>query len=216
MTRSIFTPNDIRDFEYVLRLEPLTVQDLHAIFYKAGMQKVRNVTYSNKQKTWLFHRIFEDYMLKDELRKYVMNYKQQKGEEIRDTNDLYENKTNRNMKKTIRLTESTLRKIVKESVKSVLNESKNGNFEKTYRTKSGKEIHVSIERPSGINDNERYGGWECWSDDMCDSFGDSYYVSGGLWIDPRTKEVIDYDGVFELPKAVKKALSELGFGISQL
>ena len=117
MAQSIFSSNDIRDFEYALGLQPLTVQDLHAIFYKAGMQKVKGTTYSKKQKTWLFHRIYEDYTLRYELRKYVLNYKQEKGEKIQDTDALYENKKKQH--KTMKLTENKLRQIIREILNEV-------------------------------------------------------------------------------------------------
>ena len=116
-TKSTFTPQDIQNFEFALRLEPLTVQDLHAIFNKAGMRKVNNVFYTKKQKDYLYQEIYRNYMLKDELRNYVMNYKQEKGEKIQDTENIYENK------QVKKLSKSRLRKIIKESLNKVLKEN---------------------------------------------------------------------------------------------
>lgn len=47
--------------------------------------------------------------------------------------------------------------------------------------------------------------WECQMDEA----DEETYSEGGLWFDG--KELVDYDGCFELPDAVRIALKELGY-----
>ena len=44
--------------------------------------------------------------------------------------------------------------------------------------------------------------------------GENWYAEGGLWF--NGKELVDYDGIFELPKFVADKLEELGYDISML
>jgi len=113
------------------------------------------------------------------------------------------------MKKRIRLTEGDLHRIVKESVKRVLKESNNDRIEKAYHGKdSGKVYHVSIENPGPLKHTngtkELYCGFESW----VEGDEENTYVEGGIWIEDGW--VVDFDGCGVLPKAVKKALGEMG------
>lgn len=56
-----------------------------------------------------------------------------------------------------------------------------------------------------IDTNACYGYFEH------DHYGDG--VAGGLWFDPD-KVLLDYDGVFELPKEVEEALIKEGYDTS--
>ena len=51
--------------------------------------------------------------------------------------------------------------------------------------------------------------WECQSDED----DDESYCSGGLWFEE--KDLVDYDGCFELPKEVKIALIHLGYNLQE-
>ena len=51
------------------------------------------------------------------------------------------------------------------------------------------------------------GSWEYQSDEN----DEETYSEGGLWFEG--KELVDYDGCFELPKEVVMAVLELGFDI---
>ena len=51
------------------------------------------------------------------------------------------------------------------------------------------------------------GSWEYQSDDD----DEETYVEGGLWFEG--KEVVDYDGIYELPDEVKLAIRYMGYKI---
>ena len=53
------------------------------------------------------------------------------------------------------------------------------------------------------------GSWEYQSDED----DEETYSEGGLWFEGR--ELVDYDGCFELPEEVKLALQELGFKMEE-
>lgn len=109
------------------------------------------------------------------------------------------------MKKRVRLTESDLHRIVKESVKRILSESNEGRIEKVYTGKSGKKYHASIEKPSRLKSGELYCGFESWVEED----EENTYVEGGIWLEDGW--VVDFEGCGVLPKAVKKALAEMGY-----
>ena len=50
-----------------------------------------------------------------------------------------------------------------------------------------------------------YGSWEYQEDED----DEETYNEGGLWFED--KELVDYDGCFELPEEVKLALDDLGY-----
>ena len=105
------------------------------------------------------------------------------------------------MKQRIRLTESDLHRIVKESVNRVLNEISSPNrgmIEKSYKKPNGQKVHVKIDN---ITPNDNYCGFEYW-DDM------NNYIEGGIWIVDGW--VSDFEGCGVLPAEVKKALAEMG------
>lgn len=54
-------------------------------------------------------------------------------------------------------------------------------------------------------------GWETTTDDTTNEEG--YYNTGGLWW--VGKKLQDFDGVYELPKAVSSALTQLGYDVSE-
>lgn len=54
------------------------------------------------------------------------------------------------------------------------------------------------------------GSWECYDD------RDGFYCSGTFWCLNESKQVVDYDGVFELPDAVKAAFVKWGYDLSLL
>ena len=58
-------------------------------------------------------------------------------------------------------------------------------------------------------DKSRYGSFELYSD--CGE----YYAEGGLWINLCEDgwELVDYDGVFELPDEIKKKLINEGISV---
>ena len=51
------------------------------------------------------------------------------------------------------------------------------------------------------------GSWEYQSDDD----DEETYVEGGLWFEGN--EVVDYDGIYELPDEVKLAIRDMGYKI---
>ena len=54
------------------------------------------------------------------------------------------------------------------------------------------------------------GSWEHQSDED----DDETYYEGGLWFEGM--ELVDYDGIFELPEEVKLAIKDLGYKIEDL
>ena len=107
------------------------------------------------------------------------------------------------MKQTINIKASDLQNIIKESVRRIISEKTEGTVKisKRYKTKKGIVLCVDIE----IDTTEGYGSFEYWHENM----EDDTYMEGGLWIEDN--EVVDFDGCFDLPKAVKKALNDSGY-----
>lgn len=60
---------------------------------------------------------------------------------------------------------------------------------------------------SGDEDGD--GSWEYQSDED----DEETYFEGGLWFEE--KEVVDYDGIYELPKEVKLAIRDMGYEIEE-
>ena len=54
------------------------------------------------------------------------------------------------------------------------------------------------------NADGEYGSWEFQADED----DEETYSEGGLWFEG--KELVDYDGCYELPEEVRMALTELG------
>ena len=109
-------------------------------------------------------------------------------------------------KKTIRLTESDLHRIIKESVNKVLNEissPKRGMIEKSYKKPNGQKVHVKID---SISPNDNYCAFEYWEDTDWQDMDN--YIEGGIWIEDGW--VADFEGCAVLPIAVKNALAEMG------
>lgn len=59
----------------------------------------------------------------------------------------------------------------------------------------------------GIN-SDNYGWFEIYD---IRTAGDEWYAEGGLWFED--KEVVDFDGVFDLPVCIKEKLKELGYSL---
>lgn len=62
-----------------------------------------------------------------------------------------------------------------------------------------------------IHDGEKTGSFE-----LADvkTGGNKWYAEGGLWFDE--KELVDYDGVFELPEEILDKLEEWGFNVEYI
>ena len=98
----------------------------------------------------------------------------------------------------IRINQTELNEIIKETVSKILKESSQETKIKKFRTKSGAPVEVVINLSV---DGE--GDFEYSVDG-----GDIDYVSGYLRVEDN--EVIDFDGCYDLPKAVKLTLKEMG------
>jgi hypothetical protein len=70
------------------------------------------------------------------------------------------------------------------------------------------EKDVVIEVTIGYDAEKEYGYFEFYD---VKTGGDKWYAEGGLWFD--NEELIDYDGVFELPTFVWEKLEEKGFNV---
>lgn len=112
------------------------------------------------------------------------------------------------MKKTIKLTESKLRDMIHEAVNSAMNESYyQGNglkINKVLTSKNGTRhfcVNIVMDKEG---ENEMKGGFEYWVKENEDT-----YIEGSLYI--VGNEVMDFDGCYDLPKAVKKVLNDEGY-----
>ena len=101
----------------------------------------------------------------------------------------------------IKLTESKLKEIIYETVNNILNESEGNTIHKIkkFRTKQSN-IPVEVEINIGP-DGE--GNFEYSVDG-----GVEDYIEGYLNVEDN--EVVDFDGCYDLPRAVKMTLDELG------
>jgi hypothetical protein len=102
------------------------------------------------------------------------------------------------MENVVRLTEKELTTMIKETVTRILKENSQETKIKKFRTKSGAPVEVVINL---YDDGE--GDFEYSIDG-----GDIDYVSGYLRVEDN--EVVDFDGCYDLPKAVKLTLKEMG------
>ena len=123
-------------------------------------------------------------------------------------------------KQVIRLTESDLHRIIKESVKNVLKENNEVpvTIKKTYTSKKGEKLNVKIvlrheRRPHITSENivdMLVGGFEYWVNEYNEN---NTYIEGELTI--IENKLVDYDGSYYLPKAVGKALIDSGFTVDE-
>ena len=63
----------------------------------------------------------------------------------------------------------------------------------------------------GICDETSKGWFEFYD---IDSKGEDFHAEGGLWF--KEKELIDYDGVFELPETIFDKLGEMGYDVDTI
>lgn len=116
--------------------------------------------------------------------------------------DLYRKSKQMNNQTTIDINEEDLKNMVSESVKRILKENLNNDTIhkiKKFRTKSSNlpvEVEINI-GPDGRGDFE-------YSVDG----GVEDYIEGYLYVEDN--EVVDFDGCYDLPNAVKLTLNELG------
>ena len=82
------------------------------------------------------------------------------------------------------------------------------NMETTYAILDSSN-NETMEITVGVDTKAEYGFFEIYD---TESGGDRFYGEGGLWFDG--KELIDYDGVFEVSQHVIKKLKEWGFDTS--
>jgi hypothetical protein len=75
---------------------------------------------------------------------------------------------------------------------------------------NGSKSTIKLEVTVGIK-SDRYGWFEVYD---IETGGQEYYAEGGLWFD--NKELVDYDGVYELPDAVLNELSKMGYDVSEM
>mgnify|MGYP003648730953 CR=1 FL=1 len=57
-----------------------------------------------------------------------------------------------------------------------------------------------------VNPETEYGSFEFYD---LETGGEDFYAEGGLWFNGR--ELIDFDGIFDLPDFIQDALSDEGF-----
>ncbi len=75
-----------------------------------------------------------------------------------------------------------------------------------------KDYNTDCELSIGYNYNGS-GYFELVSDDA-DNLGNGIYETGGLWFEG--KELIDYDGVFEIPVSVLDSLESKGLDVKDI
>ena len=68
------------------------------------------------------------------------------------------------------------------------------------------ELNITI----NIFDAER-GSFELYDEE---TGGEDWYAEGGLWF--NGKDLIDYDGVFALPKVIENKLTEMGYNLEDI
>ena len=68
---------------------------------------------------------------------------------------------------------------------------------------------VKMEVTVGVSDEDNYGYFELYD---TETGGERFYGEGGLWF--KGKELIDYDGVFQLSQHVIAKLTEWGYDAS--
>lgn len=73
--------------------------------------------------------------------------------------------------------------------------------------KKEKDINLQV----NITIRNGRGGFEVYD---IKTGGEDWYAEGGLWF--KGKDLVDYDGVFSLPKSVESKLIELGYSLDNL
>jgi hypothetical protein len=97
---------------------------------------------------------------------------------------------------------------------------KNYNHKETFQVESPARMETShgvldsvksttLEITVGVSTEDEYGFFEIYD---VESGGERFYGEGGLWF--NGKELVDYDGVFELSQHVVAKLTEWGFDAS--
>lgn len=76
----------------------------------------------------------------------------------------------------------------------------------TVKEQKDVELNITI----NIFDAER-GSFELYDEE---TEGEEWYAEGGLWF--NGKDLIDYDGVFALPKVIEDKLTEMGYNLEDL
>lgn len=69
-----------------------------------------------------------------------------------------------------------------------------------------------LEFTIGFHDETKQTGWFEYSD--IKTGGDNIYAEGGLWFDGH--ELVDYDGVYELPVEILDKLESLSYDVSEM
>lgn len=143
----------------------------------------------------------------EESKKYLQENSIPSGEEIANLvgcGDVYKRAKKHLMRQqptvenVVRINQNELNNLIKETVIKILKESSQEQKIKKFRTKSGILIEVVI----NLDDNGK-GDFEYSVDG-----GDINYISGYLCVEDN--EVVDFDGCYDLPKAVKLTLQEMG------
>jgi hypothetical protein len=76
----------------------------------------------------------------------------------------------------------------------------------TIKEQNDIELQVTI----GINSVD-YGWFEIYD---VQSGGEEWYAEGGIWFQGMT--IVDYDGVFALPRCIIEKLREMGYDVSEV
>jgi hypothetical protein len=76
----------------------------------------------------------------------------------------------------------------------------------TIKKQNDIELQVTI----GINSDD-YGWFEIYD---VESGGDEWYAEGGIWFKGMT--IVDYDGVFALPRCIIEKLKGMGYDVSEV
>jgi hypothetical protein len=76
----------------------------------------------------------------------------------------------------------------------------------TIKEQNDIELQVTI----GINSVD-YGWFEIYD---TESGGDEWYAEGGIWFEGM--KIVDYDGVFALPRCIIEKLKEMSYDVSEI
>jgi len=76
----------------------------------------------------------------------------------------------------------------------------------TIKEQENIELQVTI----GINSDD-YGWFEIYD---TETGGDEWYAEGGIWFKGMT--IVDYDGVFALPRCIIEKLKEMSYDVSEI
>ena len=98
-------------------------------------------------------------------------------------------------------------RVMEKTVKFKATESLSmGNSYGTVKKENNIKLDVEINITNG-----KLGSFEIYD---IETGGESWYAEGGLWF--NGKDLIDYDGVFALPKSIEKKLIEMGYNLDNL